>query len=97
LSQLRAFGTAGDVDADNRRKRQLAYEPNPWVPVGDYACFFTGNDRSVSVEIFPAPTDPTAPVNRFRVIGLENRIEGVGYEAYWFPAGESLVAVKDGC
>jgi hypothetical protein len=77
-------------------QRQLAYEANPPVPVGDNACYYTGSTRSVSVEVFPVPTDPTAPVNHFQVIRPENRVEGVAYEAYWFAAGESLVAVKGG-
>ena len=78
-------------------QRQLTYgDTDPPVPVGDDACYYTGSTRSVSVEIFPVPTDPTAPVNHFSVIRPENRVEGVDYEAYWFAAGESLVAVKDG-
>jgi hypothetical protein len=77
-------------------QRQLTYESNPPVPVGDDGCYYTGDTRSVSVEVFPVPTDPTAPVNHFHVIRPENRVEGVDYEAYWFAAGESLVAVKDG-
>jgi hypothetical protein len=77
-------------------QRQLSYDSNPPVPVGDNACYYTGDSRSVSVEVFPVPTDPTAPVNHFHVIRPENRVEGVDYEAYWFGAGESLVAVTDG-
>jgi hypothetical protein len=77
-------------------QRQLDYDANPPVPVGDTGCYYTGDKRSVTVEIYPVPTDPTAPVNHFHVITPENRVEGVDYEAYWFGAGESLVAVKDG-
>jgi hypothetical protein len=82
--------------AGDDAQRQLTYESNPPVPVGDNACYYTGSNRSVSVEVFPVPTDPTAPVNHFHVIRPENRVEGVDYEAYWFAAGGSLVAVKDG-
>jgi hypothetical protein len=77
-------------------QRQLTYESNPPVPVGDNGCYYTGSNRSVTVEVYPVPTDPTAPVNHFHVIRPENRVDGVDYEAYWFGAGESLVAVKDG-
>lgn len=77
-------------------QRQLSYDSNPPVPVGDNGCYYTGDKRSVTVEVYPVPTDPTAPVNHFHVIAPENRVEGVDYEAYWFGAGESLVAVKDG-
>lgn len=77
-------------------QRQLTYDSNPPVPVGDSGCYYSGDKRSVTVEVYPVPTDPTAPVNHFNVIRPENRVEGVDYEAYWFGAGESLVAVKDG-
>jgi hypothetical protein len=82
--------------AGDDAQRQLTYESNPPVPVGDNACYYTGSTRSVSVEVAQVPTDPTAPVNHFHVIRPENRVEGVDYEAYWFAAGGSLVAVKDG-
>jgi hypothetical protein len=77
-------------------QRQLTYESSPPVPVGDNGCYYTGDKRSVTVEVYPVPTDPTAPVNHFNVIRPENRVEGVDYEAYWFGAGQSLVAVKVG-
>lgn len=77
-------------------QRQLNYDANPPVPVGDTGCYYTGDKRSVTVEIYPVPTDPTAPVNHFHVITPENRVQGVDFEAYWFGAGQSLVAVKDG-
>lgn len=77
-------------------QRQLNYDANPPVPVGDTGCYYAGDKRSVTVEIYPVPTDPTAPVNHFHVITPENRVQGVDYEAYWFGAGESLVAVRDG-
>jgi hypothetical protein len=32
----------------------------------------------------------------FHAIRLGNSIQGVGHGAYWFPAGEGLVAVQDG-
>lgn len=77
-------------------QRQLDYDANPPVPVGETGCYYTGDKRSVAVGIYPVPTDPSAPVNHFHVITPENRVQGVDYEAYWFGAGESLVAVKDG-
>jgi hypothetical protein len=77
-------------------QRQLTDDSNPPVPVGDNGCYYTGDKRSVTVEIYPVPSDPTAPVNHFNVMRPENRVEGVDYEAYWFGAGESLVALKEG-
>jgi hypothetical protein len=77
-------------------QRQLTYDADPPVPVGDDACYYTGATREVEVSIFPRPTDPTAPVNHFHVIAPGNRVDGVSYEAYWFGPGESIVAVKDG-
>ena len=44
----------------------------------------------------PRPTDSTAPINHFHVIGPDNRVADPGFEAYWFGPGESIVAVKDG-
>jgi hypothetical protein len=77
-------------------QRQLAYDANPPVPVGDDACYYTGATREIEVSIFPRPTDPTAPVNHFNVIRPDKRVEALSYEAYWFGPGESIVAVKDG-
>jgi hypothetical protein len=77
-------------------QRQLNYDSNPPVPVGDTACYYTGDKRAVTVDVYPVPTDPDAPINHFHVIQPENRVDGVAYEAYWFGPGESLVAVKDG-
>ena len=77
-------------------QRQLSYDSTPPVPVGDDACYYTGDARSVSVSISPVPTDPTAPVNHFHVIQPQNQVDALSYEAYWFGPGESIVAVKDG-
>ena len=77
-------------------QRQFAYQADPPVPVGDDACYYTGATREIEVSIFPRPTDPTAPVNHFHVIRPDNRVAALGYEAYWFGPGESIVAVKDG-
>jgi hypothetical protein len=77
-------------------QRQLSYDSTPPVAVGDTGCYYTGDQRSVSVAVYPVPTNPTAPVNHFDVIRPDNRVEGVDYEAYWFGPGESLVAVKNG-
>lgn len=82
--------------AGDDAERRLQYDTDPPLPVGDTACYYAGSTRSVTVEIYPVPTDPTAPVNHFHVITPENRVAGVDYEAYWFAAGGSLVAVKDG-
>ncbi len=77
-------------------ERQFSYDSNPPVPVDDNACYYTGATREVEVSIYPRPTDPTAPVNHFHVISPGNRVDAVGYEAYWFGPGESIIAVKDG-
>ncbi len=77
-------------------QRQLTYDSDPPVPVGDDACYYKGSTREVSVEIYPRPTDPTAPVNHFHVIQPQNQVDALSYEAYWFGPGESIVAVKDG-
>jgi hypothetical protein len=77
-------------------ERQLFYDSDPPVSVGDDACYYTGSTREVSVAIYPRPTDPTAPVNHFDVIQPQNRIEGLSFEAYRFGPGESVVAVKGG-
>ena len=77
-------------------QRQLSYDGRPPVPVGDDACYYTGATREIEVSIHPRPTDPTAPINHFHVISPEKRVAALGFEAYWFGPGESLVAVKDG-
>ena len=77
-------------------QRQFSYDGHPPVPVGDGACFYTGTTREIEVSIRPRPTDPTAPINHFHVISPDNRVDALGFEAYWFGPGESLVAVKDG-
>jgi hypothetical protein len=77
-------------------QRQLTYDSDPPVPVGDDACYYKGSTREVSVEIYPRPTDPTAPVNHFHVIQPQNQVDALSYEAYWFGPAESIVAVKDG-
>lgn len=77
-------------------QRQFSYDGHPPVPVGDGACYFTGATREIEVSIRPRPTDPTAPINHFHVISPDNRIDALGFEAYWFGPGESIVAVKDG-
>jgi hypothetical protein len=76
-------------------QRQLTRDSPP-RRVGDDACYYTGDTRSVSVSIFPVPSNPTAPVNHFDVIAPRNRIAGLSFDAYWFGPGESLVAVRDG-
>ena len=76
-------------------QRQLTRDSPP-RRVGDDACYYTGDTRSVGVAIFPVPTDPTAPINHFGVIEPRNRIAGLSFDAYWFGPNESLVAVKDG-
>jgi hypothetical protein len=77
-------------------QRQLFFDAQPPVPVGDRACYYTGATREIEVSIFPRPSDPTAPVNHFNVIRPDNRVDAVSYEAYWAGPGESIVAVKDG-
>jgi hypothetical protein len=77
-------------------QRQLFYDSSPPVPVGDDACYYTGDTREVSVNIYPRPTDPRAPVNHFDVIQPQKQIDGLNFEAYWFGPGESIVAVKAG-
>lgn len=76
-------------------QRQFSYDGHPPVPVGDGACYYTGPTREIEVSIRPRPTDPTAPINHFHVISPDNRVDALGFEAYWFGPGESLVAVKD--
>jgi len=77
-------------------QRQLFYDSTPPVRVGDDACSYTGSTREVSIAIFPRPTDPRAPVNHFDVIQPRNHVDGLGFDAYRFGPGESVVAVKDG-
>lgn len=77
-------------------ERQFSYNVEPPVRVGDNSCLYTGATREIEVMIFPQPTNPTAPVNHFNVISPDNRIVELGFEAYWFGPGESIVAVKDG-
>jgi hypothetical protein len=77
-------------------RRQFTYDGHPPVPVGDSACYYTGDTREIEVSIHPRPTNPTAPINHFHVISPENRVDALGFEAYWFGPGESIVAVKDG-
>ncbi len=77
-------------------QRQFAYDGRPPVPVGHDACYYTGATREIEVAIRPRPTDPTAPINHFHVISPDNRVADLGFEAYWFGPGESIVAVKDG-
>ena len=75
-------------------QRQSTYDSDPPLAVEDTSCYYKGNTREVSVDIYPRPTDPTAPINHFSVIRPDNRVDGVAYEAYWFAPAESLVAVK---
>jgi hypothetical protein len=76
-------------------QRQLSCDSPP-RRVGDDACYCTGDTRSVSVSIFPVPSDPTAPVNHFDVIQPRNRFAGLSFDAYWFGPSECIVAVRDG-
>jgi len=82
--------------AGNDAQRQLWLDSDPPRPLGDDSCFYTGDAGSVFVSINPVPTNPDAPVNHFRVLRPENAVPGVGYQAYWFAAGQSLVVVKAG-
>lgn len=75
-------------------QRQSTYDSDPPIAVEDTSCYYKGNTREVSVDIYPRPTDPTAPINHFHVIRPDNRVNDVAYEAYWFAPAESLVAVK---
>ncbi|MHA7666932.1 hypothetical protein [Mycolicibacterium sp. HS_4_1] len=77
-------------------QRRFAYDGRPPVPVGDGACYYTGATREIEVSIHPRPTDPTAPINHFHVISPEKRVDALGFDAYWFGPGESIVAVKIG-
>lgn len=77
-------------------QRQFSYDGHPPMPVGDGACYYKGDTREVEVSIRPRPTDPTAPINHFHVISPANRVDALGFEAYWFGPGESIVAPKDG-
>ena len=77
-------------------ERQFSYNVDPPVRVGDNSCLYTGATREIEVMIYPRPTNPTAPVNHFNVISPGNRVVELGFEAYWFGPGESIVAVKDG-
>lgn len=75
------------VGDDAERQRSLG---------DDNACLYLGNAGSVFVSINPLPADPDAPVNHFHVLRPENAIPDLGYHAYWFAAGQSVVVVKNG-
>jgi hypothetical protein len=80
---------------ENAQQRHF-YDSDPPVPVGDDGCYYTGDTRSVTVEIYPRPTDTRAPVNHFDVIRPQHRVDELNFEAYWFGPGEAIVAVKGG-
>lgn len=75
------------VGDDAERQRSLG---------DDNACLYLGNAGSVFVSINPLPTNPDAPVNHFSVLRPVNAIPDLGYQAYWFAAGQSVVVVKGG-
>ncbi|CAJ1507003.1 hypothetical protein [[Mycobacterium] holstebronense] len=77
-------------------ERQLWLDADPPVPLGDSACQYSGSAGTVFVSLNPMPTNPDAPINHFSVVRPENAIPDLGYQAYWFGAGQSLVVVKEG-
>jgi hypothetical protein len=77
-------------------QRQLTWDSTPPLPVGDDACAYKSSTRTVSFTIDTPPTNPNAPLEHFHVINPNNRVPGVGYDAYWFGAAQSLVVLKNG-
>jgi hypothetical protein len=77
-------------------QRQLTWDSTPPLPVGDDACAYKSSTRTVSFTIDTPPSHPNAPLEHFHVINPNNRVPGVGYDAYWFGAAESLVVLKNG-
>jgi hypothetical protein len=76
--------------------RQLTWDSIPPLPVGDDACAYKSSTRTVSFSIDTPPSDPSAPLKHFDVINPNNRVPGLGYDAYWFGAAQSLVVLKNG-